>query len=105
MAGSVVVPDLEMMLMEKSLSPMISRIIEGVGQELDGCPGSQIGTADAYHHQDLGIVPDLLRRLLDAGELVLIILHRKVYPAQKVTACSGTLYQSLLCQLRSTFQD
>ncbi len=109
MAGSVVVPDLEITFTEKSRSPIDiftadavsyeidlrcltdlfgNHIIKAVLQELNGRSGSQIGTTDTDYHQNLRIISNLLCRLLNSRKLFLIVVYRQVYPAGKIISGS-----------------
>ena len=120
MAGSVVVPDLDTMAMEKSLPsrrccswlklrvlkvlPAIDfRIAAALAhvavltlQQLNGSPGAQIAAADAHHHENIRVGADALRGALNAQDLVGSLCHRQVQPAGEVTACSGALSEHLV---------
>ena len=63
------------------------------GEHLQGRPGPQVGPADADDHQHLGILADLGRSLLDAGELLLVVVLGQAHPAHKVGAGSGGVVQ------------
>ena len=47
-----------------------------------------------------GIGLDLLRGLLDAGELSLVIVYRQIEPAGEVIACAGTAHERVIGGLR-----
>lgn len=70
-------------------------VIEIMAKEINRRSCSQIGTADSDDKQHFRILLDLLRSLLDSGELFLIVIDRQIDPAKEIIACSGLLQQSL----------
>ncbi|MNI28163.1 hypothetical protein D3C73_819290 [compost metagenome] len=73
-------------------------IVEGMGQRLDSCACAQIRSADTNYDQYIGIALDLLGRLLNTGELFLVICGREIDPAQEIGACSCLVMQLLVGQ-------
>ena len=71
-------------------------IVKAVSQEFNRCSCTQIGAANAHNQKNVRITLDLGCRLLDPVKLVLVIIHRKVDPSQKIVARSGFTYQSFL---------
>ena len=66
---------------------------------LDHSAGTQIAAADAGHHQHIGVLTDLGRCFLDAGELFLIVIAGQIHPAQEVIAGAVLGFQLLVCGL------
>ena len=75
---------------------LVYHVVEAMTQCLDGCTGSQIGTADTDHKKDIGITLDLGCCLLDPVKLFLVIIYREVDPAQEIISLAGLLNQCLL---------
>ena len=65
----------------------------GTLEKLDHGAGAQIRAADADDHQRLGVAADLLRGGLNAGKLLLVIVHGEVDPAEKIVSGAGALHQ------------
>ena len=61
---------------------------------------AEIAAADADDDQRLGIGLDLRRGLLDAGEFVLVVVHRQVDPADEIVARAGAVHQCVKRGLR-----
>ena len=71
-------------------------VVQGRFQELDGCPGPQIGAADADDDENVRILTDALRRRLDTGKFRFIIIGGEAQPAQKIVAQSGAAVKRLM---------
>ena len=56
---------------------------------------TEIRAADADDDNGLRIALDLLRRLLDAGELFLVVVHRQVDPAEEIISRAGAVQQRI----------
>ena len=115
MAGSVVVPDLEMMLMEKSLSSsrahsscqarvageedlraLAGQVVVLALDQLNGRAGAEIAAADADHDENLAVFPDPSGSVFDAAHLVGVFKDRKIEPAQEIVAGTLAVFEQLM---------
>ena len=119
MAGSVVVPDFEMMLMEKSLpsssshSSCHARVEQVVACEedlrvgilqivvlaldqLNGSARAEVRAADADDDEHVGIRTDALRGAADALQLLRLLKRGQLQPAEKIIAGTAALGQRLV---------
>ena len=62
-------------------SALVGQVEIGGVKQLHHRAGAQIGAADADDHQGLGVAADALRRRLDAGKLLLVVVPGQVNPA------------------------
>ena len=69
-------------------------------QQFNHSACTKIAAADTDDDKCLGVRLDLLRSLLDAGELFPVVVYRQVDPADEVIACAGTVYQRVKRGLR-----
>ena len=74
-------------------------VVIGIGGSYLGAR-AEIAAADADDDQRLGIGLDLRRGLLDAGEFVLVVVHRQVDPADEIVARAGAVHQRVKRGLR-----
>ena len=72
-------------------------VIKTVRQKFNGCSCSQIGAANTYHQQDVRIILNLFRCLLNPCKFSLIIIYRQIDPSQKIITGASLLQQGLLC--------
>ena len=72
--------------------PLEQVVVVGA-QQLNGRPGPQVAAADADDHQGPAVGLDLLRRRLNPGELLLVVVPGQVHPAHEVAAPSGGLLE------------
>ena len=72
---------------------LVGQVEVGGVEQLHHRTGPQIGAADADDHQGLGVAADALRRRLDAGELLLVIVPWQVHPAGEVAAGAAAALQ------------
>ena len=75
-------------------------VVVGALQKLHDGARAEIAAADADDDQRLGIGLDLRRSLLDAGEFVLVVVHRQVDPADEIVARAGAVHQRVKRGLR-----
>src|SRR5690606_7424843 len=79
-------------------------VVKAVIQHLQRRAGTQIGTADADHHERIGIGPDATGGLLDPGELFPVVVRGEIHPSEKIAAHSRAAVQHLLGRLDKGFQ-
>ena len=72
---------------------LVGQVEIGGVEQLHHRAGAQIGAADADDHQGLGVAADALRRRLDAGKLLLVVVPGQVNPAGIRAAQAAALLQ------------
>ena len=78
------------------ITPALIHIVIGTLEQFDGRSGAQVRAANAHHHAGIGLVFDLVRRLLDPLHLFGGFPHRQIQPAKIVASRTGTLGESLM---------
>ena len=119
MAGSVVVPDFEMMLMEKSLPSSSShsscharvdrllpakktcgseslQVVVLALDQLNGSARAEVRAADADDDEHVGIRTDALRGAADALQLLRLLKRGQLQPAEEIIAGTAALGQRLV---------
>ena len=68
--------------------------------KFQSCSGSQIRTADPDHQEHIALALDLFCSLLDACIFFLVIVHRKVHPADEIIPGNAPFVQIICTYLR-----
>ena len=84
---------------EVDLQAVLDLVVVQALDGLDHSAGTQIAAADAGHDQHFGVLTDLLRCFLDAGELFLVVIAGQIHPAQEVIAGAILGFQLPVCGL------
>ena len=89
---------------DNGVLPVVDEPFKAVAQSLDHCPGTEVATADACHHDGVAVFAHHLCRLLEVGEVFGGYAGGQVEPSQKIVARAGAFFQCLLGSLHTRFE-